>query len=354
MHSKKLSLIFLLVALLFGWPQTTLAQQGTFTAHKECQATKALRHDNPGNIRIAAGDTYQFLNTNKEPPTHYLISIPDAPVTNRRWVDIDCGTVDADSTSKIKTSNKAKKTNKPTPSVEPDSIENVLAASWQPTFCATNRGASKAECQSQTPSRPDATQFSIHGLWPDDLNDKDIFPCYCSNGKAVSCRTKKKAVKAITLSDTLWNQLEIVMPGVQSGLHLHEWSKHGSCYEDFISGDDQGADAEEYYAETVSLINDLNASPVRELFASNLGKKLTLKEVKKSFDKAFGKKAGDRVFMNCSRIKGKDYISELWISLAGAITEDSDFGELIQNAPTTDSSTNRQPCYSGIVSKVKG
>jgi len=362
---KTINIQLLLVVLLLGGSESGLAQQGTFTALKDCEATKALRQDNPGNIRISVGETYRFFNTNKEPPTHYLIDIPDAPATNRRWVDIDCGDLNVDSNiakdangdKKTESSRKTqsyRKTKNQTQTIEPDSIENVLAASWQPTFCATNRGASKKECQSQTANRPDATQFSIHGLWPDDLNDKDIFPCYCGDGKPVSCRTKQKAAKIITLSDNLWNQLEIVMPGVQSGLHLHEWSKHGTCYEDFISGDDNGADAEEYYAETVSLINDLNASEVRELFVANLGKELTLKEVKSSFDKSFGKRAGDRVFMNCSRIKGKDYISELWISLAGAISVDSDFKTLIQNAPTTDSSSNRRPCYSGIVSRVKG
>ena len=347
--------ILLFATLLFGSAKTSFAQQGTFTAQQDCQATKALRHDNPGNIRIEVGQAYNLLATNKEPPTHYLIDISDAPVTNRRWVSIDCGTVNSDVTSVEKSKKKSDKQKAQADTqVEADSIENVLAASWQPTFCATNRGSSKKECKSLRADHPAATQFSIHGLWPDDLNDKNIFPCYCGKGQAVSCRTKRKAAKDITLSNKLWEQLEELMPGVQSGLHLHEWSKHGTCYEDFISGDDKGADPEEYYAETVSLIKGLNASAVGDLFANNLGKEITLKEVKKSFDKAFGKNAGERVFMNCSRIKGKDFISELWISLGGTIDLSSDIGDLIQSAPSTDSSTSRKPCFEGIVTKVNG
>ena len=101
-------------------------------------------------------------------------------------------------------------------SVELDSIENVLAVSWQPTFCATDRGATKTECQTQTADRPDAAQFSIHGLWPDDLDDTDIFPCYCNSGKAVSCKKQLKPVKKIDISPMLWAELVILMPGVQS------------------------------------------------------------------------------------------------------------------------------------------
>jgi len=42
--------------------------------------------------------------------------------------------------------------------------EYVLAVSWQPAFCETRPRL--PECRSQTADRFDATNFTLHGLWP--------------------------------------------------------------------------------------------------------------------------------------------------------------------------------------------
>lgn len=334
------------VAVLVSVAQAQVTVEGSFTAQKVCPANKRLTSDNPGDVMTVIGERYAVVGKNKADATHYLIIVPGAEVTDRRWVDVACGT--AELTSGTTDGDGAQQQE-----ILPDSIENVLAASWQPTFCATERGQSKIECQTQTADRPDARQFSIHGLWPDDLDDTNIFPCYCDNGPPVSCRRRLPNVANLTVSQSIRDKLDILMPGTQSGLDLHEWSKHGTCYEDHNSGAGAGADPDEYFSDTIAVIEQLNASAVGTLFAERLGEIITYEELQASFDAAFGKGAGERVVMNCQRIDGENAISELWIGLGGEIDAQSDLGTLILAAPTTDASTTRTSCQRGIVLEVQ-
>ena len=48
---------------------------------------------------------------------------------------------------------------------------------------------------------------------------------------------------SLELSTDTRNELQIKMPGYASGLHLHEWYKHGTCYRET---------PEEYYQESDS------------------------------------------------------------------------------------------------------
>ncbi len=317
----------------------------SFTATQVCDANKKLTSDNPGQVQTQVGKTYSLINKNKEPPTHLQIKVPGAPVTDLRWVPIDCGTVSDQ--APVKPTARTEQ-----PALE-NSIENILAASWQTTFCATNAGKSKVECQKQRVGMPHTTQFSIHGLWPDDLDDRQQFPCYCNSGEPKSCRTKQKRESRVQIEKATWEQLQTLMPGVQSGLHLHEWTKHGSCYENFLSGEGKGSDPTEYFADTLLLVQQLNDSKVADLFRSRLGQTIELAELKRVFNEQFGHGAGERVFMNCSRIDGDAYISELWIGLGGEINADSQLGELMLAAPPTTKSMNRRPCQQGKVYELK-
>ncbi len=346
-HSLLLSALSVSLGLFISTPVLAqAAAQGTFTAEKVCPANKRLTSDNPGNVETEIGVTYEIVGKNKDDATHYLIVVPESEVTDRRWVDIACGT--AELTTGDGGSDGGSDT-----AVEMDSIENVLAASWQPAFCATDRGKTKVECQTQTADRPDATQFSIHGLWPDDLDNTSIFPCYCDNGRPVSCRRRLNTVTSLDISPAVRDRLDILMPGTQSGLHLHEWSKHGSCFEDFISGDDVGSDADEYYLDTMVVIEQLNASKVRDLFVSRLGQEITFAELQAVFNEEFGEGAGDRVVMNCQRVSGDNVISELWIGLDRQIDSNSSLADLILAAPTTANSTTRRSCQRGLVVAVE-
>ncbi|MDM9620931.1 ribonuclease [Rhizobium sp. S96] len=198
----------------------------------------------------------------------------------------------------------------------------ILAASWQPAFCETNQR--KAECGSQTGDRFDATHFSLHGLWP--MRDN-----YC--GVSGNLRTADKEgdwneLPEVTLSAQGKADLDKVMPGTQSGLERHEWLKHGTCTK-------MSADA--YFGTAVRLVGELNASAVRDLFVSRIGKTLTAPEIKAAFDKSFGPGAGDRVKMSCRRAGRDRVISELTIGLSEKATtsDGAPLGDLIQGAGKT-------------------
>ncbi|EJZ19536.1 ribonuclease [Rhizobium sp. Pop5] len=200
----------------------------------------------------------------------------------------------------------------------------ILAASWQPAFCQTNQ--KKAECASQTGERSDATNFSLHGLWP----MKQDYCGVSAEQKAADKDGKWNELPEVTLSAEAKSALAKAMPGTQSGLERHEWVKHGTCI---------GMSAEDYFGVGMHLVGALNASAVRDLFAANIGKTLKADEIKAAFDKSFGPGAADRVKMSCRRAGKVRVISELTIGLsesAGtASAKSAALADLIQGAGKT-------------------
>ena len=228
-------------------------------------------------------------------------------------------------------------------------VEAVLAASWEPTFCRSPAGRDKRECLAQTADRYDAAHFSLHGLWPDNLADKTAYPCYCGRGAPVSCRESEAPDRDLRLSRALATKLRRVMPGSMSGLHLHEWTKHGTCYETAV---DEVADPEDYFSDAIALVGMLNASVVGRLFAESIGERVTRAEIAEAFDTAFGEGAAERLTIVCTGRGRHAAIAELRINIAGDITPGSDLGELILAAPTTATSTNDRSCEGGLVTAV--
>jgi ribonuclease T2 len=341
-----------------GLAEAQVPLDGYFIALSNCEANKKKDSDNPGNVRLEPMRAYAMLGRNATPGTHYQVRVPAAPETEARWVPMSCGAYAPRDSLVI--AGGASPPGGGTggggtgggPGLAPDSIELVLAASWEPAFCASSAGNNKPECTSLTADRFDATHFALHGLWPDDLDDKAIFPCYCDRGPPVGCGGSQARDTSIALSDEVLAKLTVAMPGVQSGLHLHEWPKHGSCYEDDKSGADQGADPDEYFAEVLALMEQLNASPVQALFAGNIGGTLTREQIGAAFDQAFGAGASDRLLIRCSGRGSNRNISELWIGLKGDVTAESDLASLILAAPPTSNSTNNESCASGRVVEV--
>ncbi|MFD2114061.1 ribonuclease T2 family protein [Thiorhodococcus fuscus] len=355
------SIAFACALLTLAIAMPSAAQQvrleGYFIALSNCEATQKKDGGNPGNIRLEVRHAYDMIGRNSTPGSHYQIKIPDAPITQARWVPMGCGTY-APKDSLVISQDQGQAPGAQPPgtgasSLAPDSIEYVLAASWQPTFCATAKGRDKKECRSQTPDRFDATHFALHGLWPDDLDDTAIFPCYCGRGGPVSCTGSQDRDTQIRLSPEVMNELKVAMPGVQSGLHLHEWPKHGACYESDKSGPDAGTDPDEYFTEAMAALKALNASGVRQLFAEHLGQTLTREQIQSAFDNAFGTGAGERVLIRCSKVGGDNLIAELWINLKGDIAVPADLGKLIQAAPPTSRSTDQTSCAKGRVQAVR-
>ena len=95
------------------------------------------------------------------------------------------------------------------------------------------------------------------------------------------------------------------MPGTQSFLQRHEWTKHGSCF--------ANSDQEAYFRVSLRMVEALNASPVRALLAAHIGKEVSGEAIRDAFDDAFGEGAGARVAIDCS---GK-LIGEFRIALRG-------------------------------------
>lgn len=200
--------------------------------------------------------------------------------------------------------------------------------SWQPSFCETR--PSKTECQTQNADRFDATHLVLHGLWPQPRNNVycDVSPEIIRLDK--SSRTWKQMPR-LELSPETRSELEVKMPGYASGLHLHEWYKHGTCYSET---------PEEYYQESLMLLDQVNQSPVRQLIASNIGQFLVTSEMRDEFDEAFGDGLGDKVRIRCSDDRDEDttMIGELWINLRGEIEENTAIANLLKNAPDARSS----------------
>jgi ribonuclease T2 len=220
------------------------------------------------------------------------------------------------------------------PALAQQRTQYVLAVSWQPAFCETR--PDRSECESQTADRFDASDFALHGLWPqprsrdycgvdDDLvqldedGDWDMLP-------------------EPNISAALRDELLVMMPGAASALDRHEWITHGTCYD---------GNAEAYFGDSLDMLDAINESPVRQLFAASIGQRLTQREVRAAFDSAFGRGAGDRVRLSCVNDGNRRIIDELTIGLTGRPEGPDSFGELIMAARRTDGG-----CDGGVVDAV--
>lgn len=210
----------------------------------------------------------------------------------------------------------------------------VLAMSWQPAFCENARR--KRECRTQTAERYDATHFALHGLWPQP--GSNVYCGVSAEQEQLDKSGKWRRLEIARLPQDLWDRLRRTMPGTQSSLHRHEWVKHGTCY---------SRDAETYYAHSLALMDAVNASSLRDLFASSIGTRLSNRQIRSAFDTAFGDGAGDRVRVACRRDGNRQLIVELTLGLKGRVTNAPDMAMLIQNAPKTDPG-----CPGGIIDRA--
>lgn len=210
----------------------------------------------------------------------------------------------------------------------------VLAVSWQPAFCETR--PEKPECISQTDERFDASNFTLHGLWPQPRSN-----VYCgveADLQAIDRAGGWEDLPAPDLTAETRKALDQVMPGVASFLDRHEWVKHGTCHAN---------SAEVYFSDSLRLLSELNASPVRTVFSAGIGRVLSAQTIRERFDEAFGPGAGRRVEVICRRVGIRRLIVELKISLAGPIAPGRGLQALLDQAPETSAG-----CAAGIVDRV--
>jgi ribonuclease T2 len=315
----RLALTTLLFSLLVPLAQGETRLKGELIAEQACPALQSIRKNtNPGGVTLQPGMAYPVFAGNRSEPTHYRLRVPGAnPV--ERWVAVGCG--------RLLTNCTVTQGGAVEPGAAPD---YVLAVSWQPAFCQTHQ--SKAECRAQTEDRFDATHFTLHGLWPQPRGND-----YCGVSGENKRLDKDKAwgrLPPLGLSEETMARLEVAMPGVASNLQRHEWIKHGTCY---------GKPSEEYINDALALLQQLNDSPVRELFADNIGSHVSAAVIRQGLEQTFGTGARDKITLNC-----KDgMITELQLHLRGEIQHDTPLGDLLQDAPTA-----RLRCAGGRVDAV--
>ena len=306
------------IALLATVPMLLVAKNPKVykEATQACFAFNDMKHKNNTNsVKLKVGNSYRILQERKG----QILTLIDGERIAQRWVDKECFE-DSKKVEKkeVKSTSKVSKVT---------SKQNLLALSWQNAFCQTHQY--KKECRSMNSKSFGAFEFVLHGLWPQPRNNQ-----YCNVSKKQVGADKNKQwyrLDKLDLNSTIRSELSKYMPGYSSNLHRHEWVKHGTCY---------GTSANEYYSDAISLLKQVNSSKVQQYFKQHIGKVVTLKEVRKLFDKEFGNGAGKHVTMNC---RG-GLVTELWLHLGNGSTN---LSELLKKGETP-----RSRCQKGRVDAV--
>jgi len=265
-----------------------------------CPAFNNMKHTrNSGDIYLDPKVGYEVKQHHKG---QYLVRIPGAnPV--QRWVDDSClSSKNKPNVSSVSVDTKSVEVDTSKRERPQVSSENLLALSWHNAFCETHRY--KKECKrgwrSLLGSKRGDDSFVLHGLWPQPRQK-----VYCGVERRYITADKYKKWNKLPepkLSSNTKSGLREVMPGIDSGLHRHEWIKHGSCY---------GTDAQAYFEDAIALTDAVRHSKVSTFFKKYTGKRVTLARIRALFDESFGKGAGSRVELRCNR----GMITELWLHL---------------------------------------
>lgn len=196
----------------------------------------------------------------------------------------------------------------------------VLALSWQPAFCETR--PDKEECFTQTEGRFDATNFVLHGLWPDD-GDRDFNDTvYCAVSQGLIQQDKDGDwcdMPDMGLSDAVETDLFVLMPGATSCLHDHEWIKHGTCSE---------LTPEAYYALSNHLTALFSQSDFNAYVAERIGAEVQRNDLLDRFEAEFGPGSDQYLSLQCDDVAGTSMLTELYITLRQDIDAEHSFGEL--------------------------
>jgi len=296
------------------------------TAILECPAFNNMKHtSNTHDIQLKVGEKYRVLQRSKG----QILTLIEGERIAQRWVKEVClsdGKKKATVVKEEPKNNKAPiKSSKS--SSKSTSKQNLLALSWQNAFCQSHQY--KKECKSMNANSFGAFEFVLHGLWPQPRNNS-----YCNVSKKQIGMDKNKQwnrLDKLELNTTTREKLAKIMPGYASNLHLHEWVKHGSCY---------GTSANDYYADALSFVTQVNTSKVQHYFKQNIGRTIRLDDIRKVFDKEFGNGAGKHVTMNCK----KGLITELWLHLGNGSLE---LSELLKSGARPKSR-----CHKGRVDAV--
>jgi len=208
-----------------------------------------------------------------------------------------------------------------------DSSKELLALSWQNAFCELHRYIK--ECKNIKLEKYTDTKFGLHGLWPQPRNN--IYCGVSNQNKKFDKRHKWGNLPSLNLTPETIKGLKEIMAGYESNLHKHEWIKHGTC---------SNLTPDNYYKKAISLTKQINDSKVGQFFAQNIGKRVTLQQVRFKMNESFGFGSGKKVEFRCRQ----GMITELWIHLGSG---EGDIKELLKNGKNISSR-----CKKGKIDRV--
>ncbi len=203
-------------------------------------------------------------------------------------------------------------------------IDGTLAVQWFPSVCKTHNYPA---CKRPLPFWLE--NFTLHGLWPKRQ--------YCHVPIRWKILDRKGAWQKIPLrlNPTLSELLLQYMPGSISGLHKHEWVKHGSCYSD---------SPQLYFLDAISLVAQLNKTAIRDFFLENRGKRIQTYKIRKLYDRIYFKGAGKRVKFVCKN----GYLTQMYIRIRGDLSPSSPLSELMRHARPT-----YRGCKRGMIAQFR-
>lgn len=246
---------------------------------KECEATNNLKATkNSGNISTTPRTKYKILD---HKPESLYIQIPSANPSGR-WVKKECF-LNQNRESLVPNKKQIKPTHGTPYSIQPK--QSLLALSWHNGFCETHRN--KVECKRGLFGNKEYG-FVLHGLWPQPKN-----LAYCGVAKKIVGMDKNKQwskMPGIGLSIKNTKDLANVMPAIASGLHNHEWYKHGTC---------SGMNSVEYFTKATKMTNEFSNSKLAKYINSNIGKQISINEVRNLANLSFGAGASQKISMIC-------------------------------------------------------
>ena len=295
-------------------------------ASAPCEVFNNIRHTkNSGHQLLKKGESYHII---REQNGQYYITIPNIPVPNR-WVEKSCfskeGIIGKQSAKKQDLNVKTYTGIDAADVERPEAL--LLALSWHNAFCEVHR--SRRECRETRGSRYSDIRFVLHGLWPQPRDN-----IYCNVPQTLRQYDKNRQwhrLPILPLSDGTLTALLHLMPGSASNLHRHEWVKHGTCYR---------SDPESYFREAISLTEQVNRSKIGLFFSQNIGKTVTLKQIRFKVDESFGKGSGKKVEMKCN----KGMVTELWFHLGNGSGE---LSQLLKKGKSV-----RSRCHKGRIDRA--
>jgi ribonuclease T2 len=170
----------------------------------------------------------------------------------------------------------------------------VLSLTWAPAFCELERH-DKEQCQDLDDRDYAAHHLTVHGLWPNYLG-RNRGPQYCPSN---AC-SDRPVCTLEALPDDLEADLKKYMPGVEDGLHTHEWQRHGAC---------SGLDYAGYFQSTVDLAKQFESGLFAGFLQEYLGKRVDTSRLRKAFRDQFGR--DDALQITCARQGGDYYLEEV-------------------------------------------